>query len=134
MTKYLLPVFLFLSGCVGSARQTHLQVADAISQSINTVAPRVVDEYKLQLRACRVEFPGDLPKYRSCADGVNERWSHFRSLYRNVRNLQDTYARALEANDPNIVDYVKWMNDAWCQLGKAAPFKMPEVPGVTCHE
>lgn len=131
--KYLI-LPLLLVGCSASAHQTHLQVADAISQGINATTPSVVEEYRTQLRTCRVEAAGNILQYRLCAGEVDERWSHFRELYHNIRNLQDTYAKALEAKDPGIVDYVKWMNDAWCQLSAAAPFKMPEVPVVKCNE
>lgn len=132
--KYVIPFTLLLTSCAGQAKQTHLAVADAVSVSVNTIAPRIVDEYRLQLRTCRVEAAGDLFKYRLCAVKVDQNWEHFRSLYRNIRDLQDTYAKSLEAKDPNIVDYVSWLTTSWCQLTLAAPFKMPEVPGVKCSD
>jgi len=130
--KYLLIPFLFL-GCTGTAHNTHLQVADAVSVGINTAVPTIVDEYKVQLRTCRVEA-ASLPDYQLCASKVDEKWSHFRDLWRNIRQLQDRYATALEHKDPGLTDYVQWLQESWCQLKTVAPFKLPEVPGLVCKD
>jgi hypothetical protein len=103
-----------------------------VSASVNTVAPAVVEEYKIQLRTCRGE--PDFPSYQLCASKVDEKWSHFRDLYSNIRRMQDDYAKALETKDPGVVEYVQWLQTAWCHLKTVAPFKMPEVPGVKCSD
>lgn len=127
--RYILPFLILLPACVGEARQTHLQIADAISVSINTVAPTIVEEYKMQLRECRNKEE----LYEVCASRVDERWSHFRDLWRQTRRLQDQYAHAIETKEPNALNYLQFLNTAWCQLVTVAPFKMPEVPGVHCE-
>jgi hypothetical protein len=128
--KYLIPFLILPLSCTGSARQTHVNVADAVSQGINTVVPTIVEEYKVQLRECRVN--GEV--YALCASKVDERWSHFRDLFRQTRRLQDEYATAIETHSPNALNYIQFLNTAWCQLVTVAPFKMPEVPGVSCDK
>ena len=130
--KYLLPLLL-LTGCVGSAKQTNIQVADAVSQGINAVAPTLLEEYTVQLRTCKVEA-ASMPDYQLCASKVDERWSHFRDVWRSTRELQDRYARALEHKDPGLVDYVGWLQESWCQLKTVAPMKLPAVPGLVCKD
>jgi hypothetical protein len=133
--KYLLPCFLLLSGCVGSAKQTQIQVADAVSAGVNASVLTIKEEYTLQIRTCRVTALSQ-PDYAMCASQVDERWSHFRDVWRRTRRMQDEYAKALETKDPSLVDYVQWLQTSWCQLKTVAPegLKLPEVPGLKCED
>jgi hypothetical protein len=131
--KYLLPILL-LTGCAGTARQTHIQVADAVSAGVNASVLTIKEEYTLQLRECRTSSKTLLDR-DVCVSKVDERWEHFRDTWRNVRRLQDAYAKALETKDPGLADYVQWLQTSWCQLKTVAPagLKLPEVPGLKCE-
>lgn len=131
--KYLLPC-IFLIGCTPTSHQTHMNVADAISESVNTVAPMLVEQYRTDLRECRIKHTGDLPSYRICAGEVDEQWAGVRRVWGHMRNAQEDYAKALETKEPKLSDYAEWLQMAFCQLKSVAPktVKLPEVPGLVC--
>lgn len=127
---------LALVGCSASTKQTQLTAADAISQGINTTVPTIVEQYRVDLRTCRTEAAGDPAVYIMCAGQVEERWSHFKDVWRRFRRMQDAYASALETKEPNLAVYAQWLQTAFCELKSAAPesLKIPSVPGVVCKD
>lgn len=127
---FLLAALLALS-C--GSRQAHLKVADAIANGVNSAAPAIVEQYKVELRTCRVEAQ-DLHGYTVCAAKVEERWGPLKDAWRRSRRMHDAYATMIEKGEPVLEDYVATMRKAWCELADAAKgvVKMPDVPGLRC--
>lgn len=133
--KYLPILALALAGCTAGQQQTQLQIADRISKGINEVAPTIVDQYKVDLRACRSSAQS-LLEYKVCASEVDSKWEHFRTVWARARSMQADYAKALENREPSLSDFAEWVQMSYCQLKAVAPssLKLPEVPGLVCKD
>ena len=134
--RYLPILALSLLGCTATQRSTQIQVADAISTGMNTLVPTIVEQYKIDLRMCRVEDPENTHAYLVCASEVEQRWGAFKSLWRQARHYQDEYATAIETHNPSLPDYAGWLQTAYCEMKAASPagLQLPDVPGLVCEK
>jgi hypothetical protein len=121
--------------CAGSSRQTQAHLADSLARSVNQTAQLLIDEYKKELSDC-VQKSQSKAEYVTCANSVNLVWTRIRLDWGHMRDVQDTWARAIEAGKQDDIDtQAAALVAIYCKLQADLPKQLtiPEFAGLVCQ-